>query len=156
MAGIGITSCPLRGHVDPRALRFAAAATAGVLVIVLLTVEPVRPLALGLLASQAAMFAFTAFVSMHWSVWAQLFARVIWPRLGAAPALEDARPARFAQFIGFVLTVLALLAFLIGVDAMGYSLTAVAAAGSVVRATTGLCVGCKIYVLVRRLQHARA
>lgn len=156
MAGIGITSCPLRGHVDPRALRFAAAATAGVLVIVLLTVEGVRPLALGLLASQAAMFAFTAFVSMHWSVWAQLFARVIWPRLGAAPALEDARPARFAQLIGLVFTGLALLGFLIGVDVVGYSLTAVAAAGSVVRAAIGLCVGCRIYVLVRRLQHARA
>src|SRR5690606_13738613 len=106
--------------------------------LVLLTVDAVRPLALGLLASQAAMFALTAFVSMHWSVWAQLFARVIWPRLGVAPALEDARPARFAQLIGLVLTVLALLAFLIGVDAVGSSLTAVAAAGSVVRATTGL------------------
>lgn len=156
MAGIGITSCPLRGQVDPRALRFAAAATAGILAIVLLTAEVVRPLALGLLASQAAMFAFTAFVSMHWSVWAQLFARVVWPRLGAAPRLEDARPARFAQFIGLVLTGVALLAFVIGVDVVGYSLTAVAVAGSALRAATGWCVGCTIYVLIRRRQHARA
>ena len=31
MGSIGITSCPLRDQVDPRALRFAAAATACVL-----------------------------------------------------------------------------------------------------------------------------
>ena len=156
MAGIGITSCPLRRQVDPRALRFTAAATAGVLALALVTMEIRRPLALGLLASQVAMFGFIAFVSMHWSVWTQLFARVIWPQIGAATALEDARPARFAQFIGFVLTVVALLAFVIGVDVVGYSLTAVAATGAVIRATTGWCVGCKIYVLVRRLQRARA
>lgn len=113
-----------------------------------------RPLALGLLASQVAMFGFTAFVSMHWSVWAQLFARVIWPRIGPATTLEDARPARFSQFIGFVLTIVALLAFIIGTDLVGYVLAGVAAAGAVIRATTGTCVGCRIYVLIRRQQHA--
>jgi hypothetical protein len=154
MDSLGITSCPLRAHVDPRALRFSAAATASVLTIALLTVEVARPLALGLLASQVAVFGFTAFVSVHWSVWAQLFARFIWPRLSAATELEDARPARFAQFIGFMLTALALLGFLIGVDVIGYSLTVVAAAGAVIRAITGVCLGCKIYALARRLKRA--
>jgi hypothetical protein len=156
MGSIGITTCPLRDRVDPRALRFSAAATASVLVIALLTVGAVRPLALGLLASQVAVFGFTAFVSVHWSVWAQIFARVIWPRMGAATELEDAHPARFAQFIGFVLTALALLGFMIGADVMGYGLTALAVAGAVIRAATGVCVGCKIYVLARRLQRVRA
>ena len=100
MGSIGITSCPLRGQVDPRALRFSVAATASVLAIVLLTVGLVRPVALGLLGSQVAVFGFTAFVSVHWSVWAQIFARFVWPRIGAATELEDARPAPFAQFIG--------------------------------------------------------
>ena len=68
MGSIGITSCPLRDQVDPRALRFSAAATASVLAVVLLIVGPARPLALGLLASQVAVFGFTAFVSVHWSV----------------------------------------------------------------------------------------
>jgi hypothetical protein len=102
------------------------------------------------------VFGFTAFVSVHWSVWAQIFARVIWPRMGAATELEDAHPARFAQFIGFVLTALALLGFMIGADVMGYGLTALAVAGAVIRAATGVCVGCKIYVLARRLQRVRA
>ena len=154
MGSIGITSCPLRGQVDPRALRFSAAATASVLAIVLLTVDPVRPLALGLLASQVAVYGFTAFVSVHWSVWAQVFARFIWPRLSAATDLADALPARFAQFIGFVLTTSALITFVIGMDAIGYGLTAVALAGAVINATTGVCLGCKVYLLARRLQQA--
>ncbi len=156
MGSIGITSCPLRHQVDPRALRFSAAATASVLAIVLLTAGLARPLALGLLASQVAVFGFTAFVSVHWSVWAQIFARVIWPRIKPATELEDAHPARFAQFIGFVLTASALLAFAIGVDVIGYGLTAVAFAGAVVNATTGVCLGCQIYLLASRLQRVRA
>lgn len=156
MGSIGITSCPLRDQVDPRALRFSAAATASVLVVVLLTVGPARPLALGLLASQVAVFGFTAFVSVHWSIWAQIFARFIWPRIGAATELEDARPVRFAQFMGFVVTALALLGFIIGVDGVGYGLTALAVLGAVINATTGVCLGCRIYLLARRLQGSRA
>ena len=152
MDGTGFTSCPLRDHVDPRALRFSAAATASVLVIVLLTVGLARPLALGLLASQVAVFGFTAFVSVHWSVWAQIFARVIWPRISPATELEEARPARFAQLIGFVLTASALLAFAVGVNVVGYGLTAVAVAGAVINATTGVCLGCRIYLLAPRLK----
>lgn len=155
MGSIDNPSCPLRDQVDPRALRFSAAATAGVLIVVLLTVGPARPLALGLLASQVAVFGFTAFVSVHWSVWAQIFARFIWPRIRAATELEDAHPARFAQFIGFVLTALALLGFVNGVDGIGFGLTAVAVAGVVINATTGVCLGCKIYLLARRLQRVR-
>jgi hypothetical protein len=156
MGSIGLTSCPLRDQVDPRALRFSAAATASVLAVVLLTAGPARPLALGLLASQVAVFGFTAFASVHWSVWAQIFARFIWPRIGAATELEDSHPARFAQFIGFVLTALALLGLLIGVDGIGYGLTAVAAVGAAINATTGVCLGCKIYLLARRLRRVRA
>ena len=66
---------------------------------------------LGLLASQVAVFAFTAFVSFQWSLWAQIFARFIWPRIEPPTELEDARPARFAQFFGFVFPGLALLFF---------------------------------------------
>lgn len=156
MGGSALTTCPLRGHVDPRALRFAAAATAIVLAVALLVMGVARPLALGLLASQVAVFGFTAFVSVHWSVWAQIFARAIWPRITAATELEDARPARFAQLIGFVLTVSALLSFLMGLDVIGYGLTAVAVVGAVTRATTGVCVGCRIYLLASSLRHAPA
>ena len=100
------------------------------------------------------MFAFTAFVSFQWSLWAQIYARFIWPRIGAPTALEDARPARFAQLLGFVLTALALTFFLFGIDAAGYSLTALAFGFAALDASTGLCLGCEAYRLVRGVQSA--
>lgn len=154
MPGNRIGTCPLRSHVDPRLLRFSAGATASVLAIVLLIVDVARPLALGLLGSQIAVFAFTAFVSFQWSLWAQIFARFIWPRLGEPSGLEDARPPRFAQFVGFVFTTLALIGFLVGFDVAGYGLTALALGVSALNASTGLCLGCRAYLLIRRLQPA--
>jgi hypothetical protein len=142
--------CPLRDRIDPRLVRFSAGATACTLAVVLLIMDVARPLGLGLLASQVAVFAFTAFVSFQWSVWAQIFARFIWPRIEAPTELLDARPPRFAQFIGFVLTASALTFFVVGIDVAAYGLTALALAASALNATTGLCVGCKAYLLIRR------
>jgi hypothetical protein len=154
MPGTSVSACPLRARVDPRLMRFSAGATASILAIVLLIVDVARPLGLGLLASQAAVYGFTAFVSFQWSVWAQIYARFIWPRIEAPAELEDARPPRFAQFFGFVFTALALTFFVIGVDVAGYSLTALAFGVAVLNATTGLCLGCKAYLVIRRLQSA--
>ena len=154
MSGSRLSACPLRARVDPRLIRFSAGATASVLAIVLLIVDVARPLGLGLLASQTAVFAFTAFVSFQWSLWAQVYARFVWPRIGPPTELEDARPPRFAQFFGFLFTALALACFVVGVDVAGYSLTALAFGVAALNASTGLCLGCKAYLLIRRLQSA--
>jgi formate-dependent nitrite reductase membrane component NrfD len=138
--------------VDPRLTRFSAGATASVLGVALLILDAARPWGLGLLASQAAVFAFTAFVSFQWSLWAQIYARFIWPRIGAPTAFEDARPARFAQFLGFVCTALALTLFVVDVDVAGYSLTALTIGLAALNASTGLCLGCKAYSLIRGLR----
>ena len=68
--------------------------------------------------------------------------------------MEDARPARFAQFLGFVLTAMALIFFVVSMDVPGYCLTALAFAASALNAATGLCLGCKAYLLVRRPEPA--
>jgi hypothetical protein len=154
MPSLRLTVCPLRGRVDPRLVRFSAGATACTLAVALLIMDVARPLGLGLLASQVAVFAFTAFVSFQWSVWAQIFARFIWPRIEPPTELEDARPPRFAQFFGFVFTALALIFFVVGVDVAGYGLTALALGVSVLNASTGLCLGCKAYLLLNRSQPA--
>ena len=78
-----------------------------------------------------------------------LFARFIWPRIEPPTGLEDARPARFAQFFGFVFTALALIFFVVGIDVPD-GLTALAFGVSALNASTGLCVGCKVYLLIRR------
>lgn len=142
-------TCPLRAHVDPRLVRFSAGATALVLGVVLLVAEAARPLALGLLASQVAVFAFTAFVSYQWSVWAQIYARFVWPRIAPPARLEDARPPRFAQLLGFVVTGLGLVFFVTGGDVAGYTLTALAFGVTALDAATGVCLGCRAFLLVR-------
>jgi len=55
-----VAACPLRSHVDPRLLRFSAGATDIVLAVALLVLDVVRPLGLGLIGSQVAVFGFTA------------------------------------------------------------------------------------------------
>lgn len=150
MAQNSIRACPLRSHVDPRLPRYSAGATAVVLVASLLLVEVVRPVAIALLASQVAIFAFTAFVSFHWSIWAQLYARFVWPRLSPPTRLDDARPHRFAQAVGFVLSGAALVAFILDADAVGYVLAGIVLALAVLNAVTGLCLGCKLYRFGKR------
>jgi hypothetical protein len=88
-------------------------------------------------------------------LWAQIFARAIWPRIGPPTRLEDARPPRFAQLIGFVFTALALINFVLGVDVAGYVFTALAFGAAALNASTGLCLGCKVYLLFRRPQPVR-
>ncbi|MCB7137447.1 DUF4395 domain-containing protein [Cellulosimicrobium marinum] len=154
MPGSSITACPLRGQVDPRLLRFSAGATTGVLAVALLVLDVVRPLSIGLLASQVAVFAFTASVSFQWTLWAQIYARIIWPRMGLPARLEDARPPRFAQFVGFVLTAVALFLFITGFDVAGHILTLVALGVSAINAATSVCLGCKAYLLFRRSRPA--
>ena len=154
MPNTGFRTCPLRAQVDPRLLRFSAGATASVLALVLLIVGVARPLGLGLLASQVAVLAFTAFVSFQWSLWAQIFARVIWPRISAPTELEDARPHRFGQLVGFFFTSLALISFALDVDVAGLALTAFTFGMAALNASTGVCLGCKVYLLIRRLRRA--
>ena len=112
------------------------------------------PGGLGLLASRAAVYAFTAFISFQWSLWARIYARFIWPRIGAPTELEEAGPPRFAQFLGFVFTAPALVFLAVGVDVAGSSLTALAFGVATLNACTGLCLGCKAYLLIRRLGSA--
>ncbi|MDZ5619690.1 DUF4395 domain-containing protein [Nocardioides sp. HM23] len=154
MSGTSIGACPLRAQVDPRLVRFSAGATASILAVALLIVDVARPWGLGLIATQAAVFAFTAFVSFQWSLWAQIYARFIWPRIGAPAELEDARPPRFAQLLGFVLTAVGLIFFAVGGDVAGYSLTALALGVAALNAATGLCLGCKAYLLMGRPRSA--
>ena len=75
-------------------------------------------------------------------------------RRQAPSELEDARPHRFAQLFGFVFTASALTFFVVGVDVAGYTLTALAFGLTALNASTGLCLGCKAYVLIHRLQSA--
>lgn len=141
-------------QVDPRGLRFVAGITALVLAVVL--VVPSEPVRTALLAAQVAVFAVAALIGLQKSPYAVLFATAVRPRIGPAPELEDARPPRFAQFVGLAFTAFALVALVAGATTVALVATAFALVAALLNAAVGLCLGCEMYLALRRLAPAGA
>ena len=134
-------------QVDPRGLRFAAGITAVILAVAL--IAPIQ-VAVGLLALQSIVFALGAFGSLQRAPYGLLFAKAVRPRIGAPAELEDARPPRFAQLVGLIFTVVALAGFLTGAAAIGYVATAFALIAALLNASVGFCLGCEMFLALRR------
>ena len=140
-------------NVDPRGLRVAAGITAVVLALVLVLPSPAREF---LLVAQVAVFAVGAFVGLAHSPYSIFFRKVIRPRIAAPAELEDSRPPRFAQLVGFLFTAVALVAFLAGATTVGLVATAFALVAALLNSVLGLCLGCELYLLLRRASPASA
>ena len=136
-------------QVDPRGLRVVAAITAVVLAAVL--VIPSEPARIVLLAAQVAVFATAALIGLQTSPYAIFYATVVRPRIGAPAELEDARPPRFAQVVGLAFTTIALVALLAGATTVALVATAFALVAALLNAAVGLCLGCEMYLVLRRL-----
>lgn len=145
----GRRESPAPALIDPRGARFAAALTSLLLAAVLL-VAP-GPTAIGLLVVQAGLFALGATTGVQRTPYAWLFKRAVRPRLGPPAELEDARPPRFAQAVGLVFALVALAGFGTGVTVLGLVATALALAAAFLNAVFGFCLGCELYLLVRRV-----
>ncbi|MTB88373.1 DUF4395 domain-containing protein [Aeromicrobium senzhongii] len=139
--------------VDPRALRFGAALTSAVLALVLVTPSPAREIVLG---AQTVVFALGVFVSLGASPWSWLFRAVVRPRIGAPDRTEDVRPSRFAQAVGLTFALVGLVALLAGATTVGLVAVGFAFVAALLNATTGLCLGCELYLTTRRLARTLA
>ncbi len=135
--------------IDPRGARVAAALTSAVLAAVLLTAP--GAVASGLLAAQAAVFAIGAAAGVQRTPYAWLFRTLVRPRLGPPRELEDAAPPRFAQAVGLGFALVALLALLAGLTTLGLVAVGLALVAALLNAALGLCLGCEVYLLARRL-----
>ena len=133
--------------VDPRGLRVAAGITAVVVGLVLALPSPAREVLLGV---QVAVFAIAAFAGLARSPYSVFYQTVVRPRIGAPAELEDSRPPRFAQLVGFSFTAVALVAFLAGATTVGLVATAFALIAALLNASIGLCLGCELYLVLRR------
>jgi hypothetical protein len=80
----------------------------------------------------------------------RLYAEVIKPRLGPPAELEDPRPPRFAAAVGVAFLAGATLAFAAGASTVGWALALIVAALAGLAATTGICVGCEVYLFLAR------
>ena|SRR5690625_728895 len=136
--------------IDVRGPRFGAAITTVVLAAALIVQGPVGA---GLLAWQWLTFAIATFAGLRWSPYGQLF-RVIKRRfdLGAPPATEPEAPPRFAQACGLAVSSMALVLLAAGVTTAGWIVAGMVLALSVLLASTGLCVGCELYLIGQRLR----
>ena len=135
--------------IDPRGARVAAALTSLVLALVLLTAPGAD--ATALLAVQAAVFAVGAVAGVQRTPYAWLFRTFVRPRLGPPGELEDAAPPRFAQAVGLGFALVGLLALLADLTTLGLVAVGFALVAALLNAALGLCLGCEVYLLARRL-----
>ncbi|MET7338066.1 DUF4395 domain-containing protein [Nonomuraea sp. NPDC005650] len=126
-------------RADPRALRFGAAITTLVLALVLVTGTA------WLLAVQAVVFALGV---VSRSPYTMLFRSLV---KSAPKETEDARPPRFAQAVGLVFAVAGLVGYLTGITPLALVATAAALLAAFLNAAFGFCLGCEMYLLIRRL-----
>jgi len=138
-------------QVDPRGLRVAAGVTSAVLAAVLVSPSPLRE---ALLAVQVAVFAIAVLFGLAASPYSALFRVAVRPRLGPPKQTEDSRPPRFAQLVGLLFTAGGLLSFVLGGSVAGLVLVAFALVAALLNAAVGLCLGCELYLVLRRLTSA--
>lgn len=128
--------------IDPRSPRFAAALTAAVLAVVVVTGNA------WLLAAQAAVFALGALGRSPYGV---VFRRLVRPRLAAPTELEHDAAPRFAQVVGLAFAIAGLVGFAAGSTLLAIVATSAALAAAFLNAAFGICLGCEVYLLARRV-----
>jgi hypothetical protein len=135
--------------IDPRGPRFNQAVLAAALVV-------------GFALDQrwvAPVFAVVLFLGAafgpRYGPFLRLYAEVIRPRLSPPDELEDPRPPRFSSAVGVIFLTAASVAFLAGVAWLGWALALVVAGLAALAASTGVCVGCEIYLFIARRRGVR-
>ncbi|MFI0509319.1 DUF4395 domain-containing protein [Streptomyces sp. WSLK1-5] len=131
--------------IDARGPRFGAAVTTVVLAAVLVTGSA------WLLAWQTLAFALGAAGGVGRSPYGWVFRRVVRPRIGPPTEFEAPEPPRFAQAVGLAFAALGLVGYGIGPQWLGLAATGAALAAAFLNAAFGYCLGCEMYLLVRRV-----
>lgn len=138
------------GQIDVRGPQFAAALTAVLLAVVLVTGPSV--FATALLAIQAGLFAVAVVLGVQRTPHAWLFKNVVRPRLSPTTDVEDPAPPRFAQAVGLAFAVVGVAGFLAGADTLGLVATGFALVAALLNAVFRFCLGCEMYLALRRIQ----
>lgn len=132
--------------VDPRAPRFGQGITASLLLVGVALSDP-RPVYLVAVLLGIPVVGRWR-VDPYRTAWTTVGVRA----LGRSETREPAAPHRFAKLIGAGGTGLAALLLLLGVSTAGFAVAAAVAGLAGLAATTGLCVGCRMYHEVSTLR----
>ena len=140
--------------IDPRGPRFGAGVSAALLAAVVVLGE--QPAGVALLALAVLLFAIGAVRGAQGSLQGIAFRTFVRPRLAPPAELEDPAPPRFAQVVGLAVTGTGLVLGVLGVGAAVPVAAAVALVAAFLNAAFGFCLGCEVYLLLRRVRTARA
>ena len=140
-------------QLDPRGPRFGAGISSILMLIVIyLSLDPASEgLALGVMGFAVVMFTFGSVLGPSRHPYSYLYKFTLRKFLKAPAYLEPATPVHFAQVIGLVITWLGLTLGLFGVP---YALPIAAAAAfmaAFVNAVFAYCIGCQMYLGLKRL-----
>jgi hypothetical protein len=135
--------------IDPRGPRFGALITLVVFAIVLITGN------VWLLAAQGLVFAAGSLFGMRRSPYGLLYRWLVRPRLGPPKELEPEAPPRFAQGIGLLISVIGVIGYGTGVTGLGIAAAAAGLIAAFLNGVFGLCLGCEMYLLIRRIWPGR-
>ncbi|MEU9918656.1 DUF4395 domain-containing protein [Streptomyces sp. NPDC051001] len=130
--------------IDVRGPRFGAAVTTLVLAVVLITGN------VWFLAWQTLAFALGAAGGVARSPYGWLFRKAVRPRIGPPAEFESPQPPRFAQAVGLAFAVVGLAGYALGPTWLGLAATGAALAAAFLNSAFGYCLGCEMYLLVRR------
>jgi hypothetical protein len=131
-------------EIDPRGPRFGALITMVVFAIVLVTSN------VWLLTAQAVVFALGALLGLRNSPYGLIYRWLIRPRLGPPRELEAEAPPRFAQAVGLVISLIGIAGYAAGVQPLGMAAAAAGLLAAVLNGVFGLCLGCEMYLAIRR------
>jgi hypothetical protein len=132
---------PKARMIDPRGHRFGAGVSAVLLIGAFLT--GATPIVALVLLSIGASGAFGLKYSIYGVIWRRIAKTLALPKVEP----EHEYPPRFAQVLGSIALILALISFALGATTLGWGFSLAVATLQTVLATTGYCLGCRLYFL---------
>ncbi|MEU6772514.1 DUF4395 domain-containing protein [Streptomyces sp. NPDC046759] len=130
--------------IDARGPRFGAAVTTVVLAVALSLDNA------WVLGWQTLAFALGAVAGVQRSPYGWAFRTAVRPRLEPPREFEPPEPPRFAQAVGLVFAGLGLVGYTVGPQWLGPAATGAALAAAFLNAAFGYCLGCEMFLLLKR------
>ena len=140
-------------QIDPRGPRFGAAIINlfSIIIFFFALDKATEAIAQSLLAIVWVSFLWGTLFGSSKHPFGIFYKKVVRPKLAAPKELEDARPPRFAQFVGLVVTSLGFVLLALNVP-FGIAIAAGALfAASTLQAYFAFCLGCQMYLGLRRI-----
>ncbi|GAA1871826.1 DUF4395 domain-containing protein [Myceligenerans crystallogenes] len=142
------------GSIDPRGPRVGAGITAVLLAVVIALGGTPAGLILLTIVALSFLLGTIRGAEGTWQGW--VYRTLVRPRLGAPAELEDRRPPRFAQLIGLIVAAVGVVLGVAGLLTAVPIAAAVALIAALLNAVFGLCLGCELYLVLRRWSVIRA